>query len=89
MHFHRDATGAARAGKGVDLMKQLDPSKSVKCRSGRDARIFLTTGEPPYVLVGAIKDRDGWTPESWLADGRYLEGPSDSEHDLIQTSAAS
>lgn len=52
----------------------IELNGSYKCRGGNSVRIYATDGEEPYVVHGALMDRNQWEAATWTKDGTYCLG---------------
>jgi hypothetical protein len=62
----------------------ISKDKTYRTRDGREVRIYATDGDYPFVVHGAIKNKDGqWEPEKWLNRG-CATIMTQSDRDLIE-----
>jgi hypothetical protein len=62
----------------------ISKDKTYSTRDGREVRIYATDGDYPFVVHGAIKNKDGqWEPEKWLNRG-CATIMTQSDRDLIE-----
>ena len=59
------------------------PGERWLTRGGRIARLYADDGTEPFVLHGAVGDKDGWTADTWTRDGGAGRFPA-SDLDLIR-----
>jgi len=63
----------------------IDPNKTYQTRDGHAVRIYATDGVDPYPVHGAFysHDNEGWDPDTWTEDGKFLVDTFDSL-DLVE-----
>lgn len=59
------------------------PGERWLTRGGQIARLYADDGTGPFVLHGAVGDKDGWTADTWTRDGGAGRSPA-SDLDLIR-----
>jgi hypothetical protein len=67
--------------------KQIDFTKPLRTKSGKKARVIVTTAKGSYPLVVLLEDPYGEeTPESYTINGKYYDDGSLSSDDLENVS---
>lgn len=52
----------------------IDINKKYRTRDGREVRIYATDGGGPYMVHGAIRLPNFWSPTNWDENGLYKAG---------------
>ena len=65
-------------------MSDLDLTKPLQTRDGREVRIYATDGSGDWSIHGAIReDGRGWFTATWMNDGKYATDTHKAGKDLI------